>query len=47
MFAELGWRFGIAFVGSMYDRGACGCAEPYAGKDSFALSLSVGLNLNQ
>ncbi len=47
VFAELAGRFGIALAGSMYERGACGCAEPYAGKDSFALSLSVGLNLNQ
>lgn len=47
IFAELGGRFGIALTGSMYRRGACGCGEPYVGEDSFALSLSVGLSLNQ
>ena len=46
-FLELGGRAGLLFVGSLYDRGACGCGEPYAGKDSFALSLSLGLSLNQ
>jgi hypothetical protein len=47
LFVELGGRFGIALTGSMYERGACGCGEPYVGEDSFALSLSVGLSLNQ
>jgi hypothetical protein len=46
IFAELGARFGLVFAGSMYG-GACGCGAPYTGKDSFALSLSVGLSLNQ
>ena len=46
-FLELGGRVGVLFTGSLYDRGACGCGEPYAGKDSFALSLSLGLSLNQ
>jgi hypothetical protein len=46
-FLELGGRAGLLFVGSLYDRGACGCGEAYAGKDSFALSLSLGLSLNQ
>ncbi len=45
LFAELGSRFGLLFVGSMYDRGGCVCGEPYQGKDSFALSLSLGLSL--
>jgi hypothetical protein len=47
MIAELGGRFGIPVTGSMYERGACGCGEPYVGQDSFALSLSVGLSLNE
>jgi hypothetical protein len=47
VFAELGGRFGVAFTGSMYERGACACGEPFVGKDSFALSLSLGLSLNQ
>ncbi len=47
IFAELGGRAGLLFTGSMYERGACGCAEAYAGKDSFALSLSLGLSLYQ
>ncbi len=47
IFAELGGHVGIPLTGSMYERGACGCGEPYVGKDSFALSLSVGLSLNQ
>jgi hypothetical protein len=46
-FLELGGRVGLLFAGSLYERGACGCGEPYAGKDSFALSLSLGLSLNQ
>jgi hypothetical protein len=44
-FAELGGRIGLLYAGSMYDRGGCGCSEPYQGKDSFALSLSLGLSL--
>jgi hypothetical protein len=47
LFAELGGEAGIFFTGSLYDPGACGCGEPYAGKDSFALSLSLGLSLYQ
>jgi hypothetical protein len=46
-FLELGGRVGVVFAGSLYDPGACSCGEPYAGKDSFALSLSLGLSLNQ
>jgi hypothetical protein len=45
LFAELGGRIGLLFAGSMYDRGGCACGEPYQGKDSFALSLSLGLSL--
>jgi hypothetical protein len=45
LFAELGARFGLLFAGSMYDPRGCGCGEPYQGKDSFALSLSLGLSL--
>jgi hypothetical protein len=57
IFAELGGRVGLAFSGSMYSTHDCGCPnlapgevftpEPYPGKDSFALSLSLGLSLNQ
>jgi hypothetical protein len=45
LFGELGGRIGLLFAGSAYDRGACGCGDPYQGKDSFALSLSLGLSL--
>ena len=45
LFAELGGRIGLLFAGSMYDPAGCGCGEPYEGKDSFALSLSLGLSL--
>jgi hypothetical protein len=45
LFAELGGRIGLVFVGSMYEVGGCECSEPYQGKDSFALSLSLGLSL--
>jgi hypothetical protein len=45
LFAELGSRIGLVFAGSMYDPAGCGCGEPYEGKDSFALSLSLGLSL--
>jgi hypothetical protein len=47
LFAELGARVGLVFFGSVYDRGACGCDAAFAGKDSFALSLTLGLSLNQ
>jgi hypothetical protein len=57
-FAELGGRFGMGFSGTMYDSnaGSCGhspnhpllqACEPYFGQDSFAVSLSVGLSLEQ
>jgi hypothetical protein len=45
LFAELGGRIGLLFAGSMYDSAGCSCGEPYQGKDSFALSLSLGLSL--
>jgi hypothetical protein len=45
LFAELGGRIGLVFAGSLYEPGGCGCGEPYEGKDSFALSLSLGLSL--
>lgn len=45
LFAELAGRIGLVFAGSMYDPAGCGCGEPYEGKDSFALSLSLGLSL--
>jgi len=47
---ELAGHFGVAFAGSLYDDRQPGClcaAEPFAGKDSVALSLSVGLSLNE
>jgi hypothetical protein len=58
LFAELGGRAGIFFTGSLYERPIqpvvlnyalqpAQCAGPCAGKDSFALSLSLGLSLNQ
>jgi hypothetical protein len=45
LFMELAGQFGVFFTGSMYDRDACSCSEPFQGKDSFALSLSLGLSL--
>ena len=39
LFAELGGRFGVAFLGGVYD-GA------NTGKDSFAVSLSAGVSLS-
>jgi hypothetical protein len=53
VFAELGGRLGVGFYGPMYDDGAAGTAggvvtvAPFLGKDSFALTLSVGLSLEQ
>jgi hypothetical protein len=47
IFVELGGRLGFAFTGSMYERSACECGVYFAGKDSFALSLSLGLSLYQ
>jgi hypothetical protein len=40
-FAELGGRFGVATFGAAYEAGHAG----FAGADSFALSLSVGVSL--
>jgi hypothetical protein len=39
LFAELGGRVGVAFLGGVYDSGN-------TGKDSFAVSLSVGVSLS-
>lgn len=55
LFAELGGRFGVGFFGPMYDDGASGRAvstslpfvEPFMGEDSFALSLTAGLSLDE
>jgi hypothetical protein len=52
LFSELGARFGFAFQGALYDAERAGIAGqggsiPYAGKDVFALSLSVGLSLDR
>jgi hypothetical protein len=57
VFAELGGRFGVATFGPMYDAGPVAAvagatagstvSAPFAGKDSFALSLSVGLSLQE
>jgi hypothetical protein len=53
VFAELGGRLGVGFYGPMYDDGAAGTAgsvvavAPFMGKDSFALTLSVGISLEQ
>jgi hypothetical protein len=52
-FVQLGGRLGVGFYGPMYDDGAAGIAAgtvavaPFMGKDSFALTLSVGLSLEQ
>jgi hypothetical protein len=53
VFAQLGARIGAAFFGQMYERGppATGSvtplAAPFVGKDSFALTLCVGISLEQ
>jgi hypothetical protein len=57
LFAELGARAGLAFWGPMYAGGAAPApgdagglatgAAPFLGKDSFALTLSLGLSLEQ
>jgi hypothetical protein len=55
VFVELGGRVGFAFYGRMYDRSAVetsgGSGESggsaYVGQDTFALSLSVGLSLEE
>jgi hypothetical protein len=53
VFAELGGRFGVGFYGPMYADGAAGIASnyvavaPFMGKDSFALTLSLGLSFEQ
>jgi hypothetical protein len=44
IFAELGTRFGFGFYGPMY---AGQAGAPGQGQDSFALSASVGLSLDQ
>lgn len=41
IFAELGGRVGLAFSGALYGRVA---GEPYEGRDSLAVSLSVGVS---
>jgi hypothetical protein len=49
VYAELGTRFGLGFQGSMYARpsAAAPSASPFLGQDSFALSASVGISLEQ
>jgi len=51
VFAEVGGRAGFGFYGRMYDRAAtetAGETRPaYVGQDTFALSLSVGLSLEE
>lgn len=44
IFAELGGRIGLAFSGDLYRRTE---GEPYGGQDSFAVSLSVGVNWDE
>lgn len=44
LFAEVAGRFGLAFTGSLYDASRCSCSATFAGKDSFAASLSVGVS---
>jgi len=53
LFAELGARFGFGFYGPMYTPGSAsggsetGGGPAYLGNDSVALSLSVGLSLEE
>jgi hypothetical protein len=52
LFSELGARFGSGFHGALYQSDGAGVAGqggsvPYAGKDVFALSWSVGLSLEE
>lgn len=48
VFAEVGARFGLLFYGAMYDHTAARPdGAPYVGQDSFALTASVGLSLDQ
>jgi len=44
IFAELEGRVGLGFSGPLYARVE---GEPYEGKDSFAVSLSVGVSLDE
>lgn len=44
IFAELGGRIGLAFFGDLYRRSE---GEPFGGRDSFAVSLSVGVNWDE
>jgi hypothetical protein len=52
-FAQLGARIGAAFFGRMYEQGAPATqpgtplTAPFLGKDSFALTLCVGLSLEE
>jgi hypothetical protein len=52
-FAQLGARIGAGFFGRMYEQGAPAAqpgtplTAPFVGKDSFALTLCVGLSLEQ
>lgn len=55
LFAELGARFGFGFYGRMYEAAPAGTATssgdsaagPFLGHDAVALSLTVGLSLEQ
>ena len=52
LFSELGARFGLGFHGALYEADGAGVtgqggSVPYAGKDVFALSWSVGLSLEE
>ena len=48
LFTELGAHFGFGFYGRMYDRAAVEkLGGAYVGQDTFALSLSVGLSLEE
>jgi len=46
LFAELGARVPVIATGDVYAQPPCGCQVP-RGKDAFALSLSVGVSLDQ
>ncbi len=47
LFAELGGRVVLVTTGSMSEGAQCLCQKLYTGNDAFALSLSVGVSLDQ
>ena len=47
VFAELGGRATLVEGGALYEAPFCLCREAFAGKDSFAVGLSVGVSWEQ